>query len=162
MDSRRIGFALDFSASSKYALDWALKNSVREKDHLILLVVLERTNENAHKADLWQGEGSPLIPFVEFREAKTLQNYGVKQDPEVFDMLDTISRQKELVIVAKLYWGDARAKLIEAVSQLDLTCLVMGSRGLGTIKGVLLGSVSSYVIANCSCPITVVKLPHQH
>lgn len=35
--------------------------------------------------------------------------------------------------------------------------IVMGSRGLGPIKGLFMGSVSSYVTSHSQCPVLVVK-----
>ena len=39
----------------------------------------------------------------------------------------------------------------------DKDLVVMGSRGLGVGKGVLLGSVSQYVVEQSKCPVLVVK-----
>lgn len=35
--------------------------------------------------------------------------------------------------------------------------IVMGSRGLGPLKGLFMGSVSSYVTSHSTCPVLVVK-----
>lgn len=71
---------------------------------------------------------------MEFRELDVSKKYGLTPDPEVLDMLDTVSKQKKVVVVAKVYWGDAREKICDAVDQLKLDSLVLGSRGLGVLK----------------------------
>jgi nucleotide-binding universal stress UspA family protein len=60
----------------------------------------------------------------------------------------------ELPVESRLFKGDP-AKLLAKHSQ-ELDLLVLGSRGYGPIKSVLLGSVSSYVLRNAHCPVLVV------
>ncbi|CAI0427380.1 unnamed protein product [Linum tenue] len=104
---KTIGVAMDFSTNSKNALKWALDNL-------------------ADRA---------LIPLSEFREPGIMKGYDLKPDADVLALLDTVTRQKEIKVVTKLYWGgDARDRIVDAVEGLKLDSVVMGSRGLGTVK----------------------------
>jgi nucleotide-binding universal stress UspA family protein len=46
---------------------------------------------------------------------------------------------------------------VEAAKEGDFDLIVMGSRGLGGIKGFLLGSVADRVADNSVCPVMLVK-----
>jgi len=42
----------------------------------------------------------------------------------------------------------------------DAELIVVGRRGRGTVKSLVLGSVSSYVVQHATCPVLVVQGPH--
>ncbi|KAJ0712993.1 putative rossmann-like alpha/beta/alpha sandwich protein [Helianthus annuus] len=73
-----------------------------------------------------------------------MKKYATKPDQDTLDM----------VVVMKVYWGDPREKLCEAVDNIPLDYLVIGNRGLGKA---IMGSVSNYVVNQSSCPVTVLK-----
>ncbi|XP_042516655.1 universal stress protein PHOS32 [Macadamia integrifolia] len=154
---RRVGVALDFSPCSKKALKWAVENVVRDGDHLILINVQPEGYYEGGEMQLWETTGSPLIPLSEFSDPVIMKKYGVKSDAETLDILNTAARQKKIVVVTKVYWGDARVKICEAIDNIPLSCIIIGSRGLGKIQRVLLGSVSTHVVNTAACPVTVVK-----
>ena len=44
----------------------------------------------------------------------------------------------------------------------DAELIVVGRRGIGAVRSLVLGSVSSYVVAHARCPVLVVPAPHDH
>lgn len=52
--------------------------------------------------------------------------------------------------------GDVAPAILDTVAKKKADIIVMGSRGAGGIKGVLLGSVSQKVLAGTKVPVTIV------
>ncbi|OMO58464.1 Universal stress protein A [Corchorus olitorius] len=154
---RRIGVAVDFSPSSRNALKWAVDNVVRKGDHLILLTIRPEGMYEGGEMQLWEATGSPFIPSSDFCNPDIMKKYGVKPDPETLDIATTAARQKEVEVLMKIFWGDPREKLCEAIDNIPLSCIIVGNRGLGKLQRVIMGSVSNYVVNHSSCPVTVVK-----
>ncbi|KAG0448989.1 hypothetical protein HPP92_027564 [Vanilla planifolia] len=154
---RRVGVAMDFSPCSRQALRWAVENVVRDGDHLIVVNVQKEVCYEVGEVQLWEATGSPFIPLSDISDPAIMKKYGVKPDAETLDVLNTVSRQKEVVVLIKIYWGDPREKICEAIDHIPLNCLIIGNRGLGKLKRVFMGSVSNHVVNNGACPITVVK-----
>jgi nucleotide-binding universal stress UspA family protein len=53
--------------------------------------------------------------------------------------------------------GEPGAELCERAKALSADVVVVGSRGRGAIRRALLGSVSTYVVHNATCPMLVVR-----
>mgnify|MGYP000436062324 CR=1 FL=1 len=54
--------------------------------------------------------------------------------------------------------GDPRTTILEVAKREDVDLLVMGSRGLGAVKRLLLGSVSEYVMHHATCSVLITRL----
>ena len=53
--------------------------------------------------------------------------------------------------------GSPAVAILDFAADNEMDMIVMGSRGLGVVKGVLLGSVSQYIVEQAKCPVLVVK-----
>lgn len=53
--------------------------------------------------------------------------------------------------------GSPAIVIPEFAEQNKYDMIVIGSRGLGVIKGLVMGSVSNYVVNHAKCPVLVVK-----
>lgn len=60
-------------------------------------------------------------------------------------------------IVCTYRTGDPAEAIRDYEKEISADLIVMGSRGLGLVRGVLLGSVSKYVLEHAKCPVLIVK-----
>ena len=62
----------------------------------------------------------------------------------------------DLDIRQELCEGPEAESILTCAQNRNADIIVMGTRGMGTLKGLLLGSVSSKVIHHATCPVMVV------
>ena len=60
-------------------------------------------------------------------------------------------------VVTTAETGSPSVTITDFADEIKADLIVIGSRGLGLVKGVLLGSVSQYVVEHAPCPVLVVK-----
>jgi len=70
-----------------------------------------------------------------------------------------LQRTKLNVVVSCQAWHakNARHMLLDIVDYNEPTMLIVGSRGVSQLKGILLGSTSHYLIEKCSVPVMVAR-----
>jgi nucleotide-binding universal stress UspA family protein len=60
-------------------------------------------------------------------------------------------------IHTELIEGDAAAAIINVAETRGSHVIVMGSRGLGMLAGLVLGSTSHKVVSHAPCPVLIVR-----
>jgi nucleotide-binding universal stress UspA family protein len=138
----RVVVGIDGSPASNRALRHAVEQA-RQREESLLVVTA------------W---GPPIVPTpypidIDFRvyeaAAEETLDKAISQLPT--DAVAEVDLQREVVK------ADARDALVSRLHADDL--LVVGTRGLGGIAGLLLGSVASYCIRHAPCPVLVVPEP---
>ncbi|KAG9315503.1 hypothetical protein JVU11DRAFT_3117 [Chiua virens] len=142
--------ASDLSDESRYAVEWGIGTVLRDGDELLIVTVVE--NEN--KVD-------PLAPNPADRATK-LRSQQERQGLAyiiVRQATSLLQRTRLHVSISCQAWHakNARHMLLDIVDHNQPTMLIVGSRGLGQIKGILLGSTSHYLIQRCSVPVMVAR-----
>lgn len=69
--------------------------------------------------------------------------------------MENIPEEVEKIAVSQN--GSPAVTILNYAKEENVDMIVMGSRGLGVVKGVLLGSVSQYLVEQAQCPVLVVK-----
>lgn len=75
-----------------------------------------------------------LIPLLELSDPRVSKIYGLAPDRETLEILTLAAGQRGVQVFAKVLWGDPARKLTEAVHKVPLQWLVVGNRGLSTVK----------------------------
>lgn len=147
---RRYVVASDLSEEARYAVEWGVGTVLRDGDEMLVVTVVE----NDSKVD-------PPIPNTLDR-AQKLRSQQERQGLAyilVRQVTGLLQRTKLNVSVSCQSWHakNSRHMLLDIVDYNEPVMLIVGSRGVGQLKGILLGSTSHYLIQKCSVPVMVAR-----
>ncbi len=141
----RIIVGIDGSDSAKQALSWAIEHASAED-----------TITAVHTWSMYL-VGGMETPYVNPADYEVLARQSA--DAIVEEVMESIGEKLSgedfsPKLVTEVRHGHAGRILIELSEEADL--VVVGSRGLGGFRGLMLGSVSTYVVHHARCPVVVV------
>ncbi|KAF9111797.1 hypothetical protein BGX27_004425 [Mortierella sp. AM989] len=142
--------ATDLSGESWHATEWAITTILRSGDELNVVTIVEDD----------KGESSRGVKKgvqTEMREDAEKLTKNIHEQLEHTCLKDITVI---IHIIAATKSMGAKELLIEMIDDLeDLSTVIVGSRGRGAIKGLLLGSISNFLVQNSSVPVMVVRAP---
>ncbi|MET1132265.1 MAG: universal stress protein [Aeromicrobium sp.] len=133
----------DGSSFADHALRWAL--SLAERAHMPVTIVRAWTMRTAPKPKTQEIGYVP--PASDFADA-------VRERLEDATR-DIIAEHPGVEVTLKVERGQPATVVVEAAHGASL--LVVGPRGLGGFKGLMLGSVSEHAVGSAPCPVVVVR-----
>ena len=133
---------VDGSPSSHKALAWA---AAEASDHGAGLVVL----------NVWEHTLLPPSGSVSVSERYVPDPSQRTAEDLLQDIKEVLGEDPPVPVQPRVKQGSPAKVLIEESADADL--LVVGTRGHGGFRGLVLGSVSQHVAAYARCPVTVVR-----
>ncbi|MFC1804104.1 universal stress protein [Thermoproteota archaeon] len=153
---KKILVAFDGSEPSRNALNHAVSIAVQLKAEINILSVVPRVSMPVFPDE---GYGASSITmtqdFIEYQEKmRALYAKSLKEAEE-----EITEAFPDLKVSYKLLEGRPSSTIVDEAEKDSADLIVIGSRGLGSITGWILGSTSRRVVESCTKPVLVVKSP---
>jgi nucleotide-binding universal stress UspA family protein len=151
MNVKTILHPTDGSPNADKALALACDLALAKNAHLLLLHVQRRHGGDRIPPDLVEYSRWEQVQETEAEVIRSAaHNIGARADKEA-------RRQGVAPIETIIIEGDPSGKIAEVAKDRNVDMIVMGSRGLGDLQGLLLGSVSHKVASSSPCTCIIVR-----
>ena len=138
----RILVPVDGSDNSYRALDAALVLSEKLGAKVTAIYVME---------DI------PVSYVVSERLLREIRDAYKRENQLILSKCSEIATKKGLFIHTKLLQGNPGSIILDFCEKEKYDIIIMGSRGMGKFKELVLGSVSSRVLHHSSCPVMIIR-----
>lgn len=142
MTQDRIVVGVDGSAHAGQALTWAMAQAVRTEARLEVVACWQ-----------WPATASEFAPYVDLDLSPATRQAA---EQAVAAAVAATEGAQTVDVALEVVQGRASDVLVERSQGAAL--LVVGSRGRGTLRGALLGSVGLHCATHAHCPVLVVHL----
>lgn len=133
---------VDGSKHSRRALEYACSLSEKFNSTVYVLHVVPMISTPSPYGDLTADQ-----PYI------ALENAGEEILKDCKKFAEDLNCEIETLIAR----GDPAEQIINTALESDVDLVVMGRRGIGGLKRLLLGSVSDRVVQHLNCPVLLVK-----
>jgi nucleotide-binding universal stress UspA family protein len=103
---------------------------------------------------------SPLRVYGEiqvYMGDKKAAEMAAQHNREILEPAEQVLRSSGVAFESSTAEGDAAEKIVECATAVGADEIVMGSRGLGRIAGLVMGSITTKVVHLTPLPVTLVK-----
>ncbi|KAI5476160.1 Usp (universal stress protein) family protein [Pseudohyphozyma bogoriensis] len=149
---RKYLVASDLSEESLYAIQWSIGTVLRDGDECWVVSVMETDT----KFDSDSQSSSEKKNKINNQKDRQLNAAMLARQATA--LLER-TRLNVRVYCQAIHAKNARHMLVDMIDYHEPTMVIIGTRGLTKLKGMLLGSVSNYLIQKSSSPVMVTRRP---
>lgn len=157
-DAMRVLISVDNSENALHAFDYYVEHVHRPENHVIVLHVSDQVKMPTYALF---SEGVGFSPDEMRARVEELRQKN-KALEDKFNHKCNEKRIKHKVLLVSEDAHGVGASIVDAAQKHHINLIVIGSRGLGTIRRTILGSISTYVIHHCHIPCLVCPVPKHH
>lgn len=146
---KRIIIGMDGSEHSDKAFNWYLENVHHPDNEVLLTWNIDSVPDSYGNVNLMTGD--PDVISRAIKEHTTHIEYMVGKLEQKLVEANVTGR------VLQLYGNNSGEVIVQAANREKVDMIVVGSRGLGTLRRTLLGSVSDFVLHHAHVPVFICK-----
>ena len=129
------------------------ENSLRALDHAIYLA----KNTGANTTAMNVIENPPTVYVASQKLLNDLLANFRTESANILDKCKQIAEESDVKIETVIGEGDAASNIIGYAQKGDFDTIIIGRRGLGRFKEMVLGSISNKVLHHAKCSVMIVK-----
>jgi len=153
----RVLIPVDGSDNSKRAVSYALEMAKKHPNtQFTLLSVVTMRMEELYDTDFvnlseFQRNDFELLNLAE------LQKHFEGVTKSILENAKLLFKESGIQVETTMLKGDAANTITQYATDSGFEEIIMGSRGMGTLKSAILGSVAYKVLAKTNIPLTIIK-----